>query len=91
VDALRDGRFSSDGPDLFQPLYAALVEHGDVFYHLADFDDYVSTQHKVERNFSDTHGWARRAALNVARIGRFSSDRTVREYAEQTWRLRPVR
>ncbi len=91
LDALRDGRFSSDGPDLFQSIFAALVEHGDVFYHLADFDAYVATQHRVERDFTDTHGWARRAALNVARIGRFSSDRTVREYAEQTWRLQPVR
>ena len=91
LDALRDGRFSSDGPDLFQPIFAALVEQGDVFYHLADFDAYVSTQRRVERDFTDPHGWARRAALNVARLGYFSSDRTVREYAEQTWRLRPVR
>jgi len=91
LDALRDGRFSSDGPDLFQPIYAALVEHGDVFYHLADFDAYAATQRRVERDFSDKHGWARRAALNVARIGHFSSDRTVREYAEQTWRLQPIR
>jgi starch phosphorylase len=91
LDALRDGRFSSDGPDRFQPIFAALVEHGDAFYHIADFDSYVSTQHRVERDFADTHGWARRAALNVARIGHFSIDRTVREYAEQTWKLRPVR
>jgi starch phosphorylase len=91
LDALRDGRFSSDGPDLFQPIFAALVEQGDTFYHLADFDGYVSTQRSVERDFADAHGWARRAALNVARIGYFSIDRTVREYAEQTWRLEPVR
>ena len=91
LDSLRDGRFSSDGPDLFQPIYAALVEHGDAFYHLADFDTYAATQRRVERDFADKHGWARRAALNVARIGHFSSDRTVREYAEQTWRLQPVR
>ncbi|MBW2541483.1 MAG: glycogen/starch/alpha-glucan phosphorylase [Deltaproteobacteria bacterium] len=91
LDALRDGRFSSDGPDLFQPIFAALVEHGDAFYHLADFDAYASTQRRVERDFADQHGWARRAALNVARIGHFSIDRTVREYAEQTWRLQPVR
>jgi starch phosphorylase len=91
LDALRDGRFSSDGPDLFEPIFAALVEHGDAYYHLADFDSYAAAQRRVERDFADAHGWARRAALNVARIGRFSSDRTVREYAEQTWRLRPLR
>jgi glycogen phosphorylase len=90
LDTLKDGRFSQNGPDLFAPLFSALVDNGDRYYHLADFEPYVEVQARAERDFRDRHAWARRAALNVARIGRFSSDRTVREYAKETWGLRPV-
>jgi starch phosphorylase len=91
LEALRDGRYSPGEPELFRPLWAELVEHGDRFYHVADFAPYVETQERAERDFVDRHAWARRAARNVARIGRFSSDRAVREYAAETWRIEPVR
>ena len=58
--------------------------------HLADFEPYVAAQRLAARDFRDRHGWARRAALNVARIGYFSSDRAVREYARETWDIHPV-
>lgn len=90
LDALRDGRFSSNGPDLFRSLFDSLVEHGDRYFHLADFAPYAETERRVAGDFADRGPWARRAALNVARIGRFSSDRAVREYAEEVWRLTSV-
>jgi starch phosphorylase len=90
LDALRDGRFSPGAPEAFRPIVDTLLEHGDRYYHLADFESYVATQRQAGRDFLDRHGWARRAALNVARIGYFSSDRAVREYAEETWGIRAV-
>jgi starch phosphorylase len=90
LDALRDGRFSPDAPEAFRPIVASLLEHGDRYYHLADFEPYVAAQRLAARDFRDRHGWARRAALNVARIGYFSSDRAVREYARETWDIHPV-
>jgi starch phosphorylase len=90
LDALRDGRFSPGAPEAFRPIVDTLLVHGDRYYHLADFESYVATQRQAGRDFLDRHGWARRAALNVARIGYFSSDRAVREYAEETWRIRAV-
>jgi starch phosphorylase len=90
LGALREGRFSPDARDLFHPILATLLEHGDRFYHLADFEPYLETQRRAASDFRDASEWSRRAALNVARIGYFSSDRTVREYAEETWGLTPV-
>ncbi len=90
LDALREGRFAPDARELFQPIVASLLEHGDRYYHLADFEPYAAAQRQVARDFRDAEGWSRRAALNVARIGYFSSDRAVREYAAETWGIAPV-
>jgi starch phosphorylase len=90
LDALRDGRFSPDARELFHPILASLLEHGDRYYHLADFEPYAAAQRQVAQDFGDAVGWSRRAALNVARVGYFSSDRAVREYARDTWGLHPL-
>jgi starch phosphorylase len=57
---------------------------------LADFESYAATQERVASDFRDADAWSRRAALTVARMGPFSADRAVREYAERIWRLTPV-
>jgi starch phosphorylase len=90
LDALGGDRFARGEPGLFGPILQALLDHGDRYFVLADFESYVATQERVARDFRDADAWSRRAALTVARMGGFSSDRAVREYAERIWRLSQV-
>ena len=66
------------------------MEHGDPFFHMADYRAYVQCQEQVSQNYRDQDDWTRKAVLNVARMSKFSSDRTIREYAEEIWKLRPL-
>jgi starch phosphorylase len=66
------------------------MDYGDEFFHLADLPSYLAVQEDVGREFQDTASWANKAILNVARIGKFSSDRTVREYAREIWHIKNV-
>jgi starch phosphorylase len=68
----------------------SLLDGGDPFFVLADFESYVKTQETVGEAFKDKEGWARKAILNVARSGKFSSDRSIEEYAKKIWNLTPV-
>jgi starch phosphorylase len=90
LDALRDNRFSPGEPDLFQPIIDSLLRRGDYYFHLADFDSYVAAQERVSSSFGDHVGWAHKAILNVARSAKFSSDRTVAEYARDIWGISSV-
>ena len=85
LDALVDGRFGQQ-PGLFQPIVDSLLHH-DTFFVLADFEAYVHTQERVSADFRDPIAWHRKALLNIARMGHFSSDRTIREYARDIWRI----
>lgn len=64
---------------------------GDHYQLLADYRSYVDTQDEVDRLYQRPDEWTRRAALNIASMGYFSSDRTIREYAEEIWKVAPVR
>jgi starch phosphorylase len=90
VDALASGRFSRDEPRLFAPLVESLLDHGDRWFVLADFCAYGDTQEQVSRDWLQPTDWARRATLNVARMGYFSSDRAIREYATAIWGVKPI-
>jgi starch phosphorylase len=90
LDMISGGYFSSDARDLFRQLIDALVDY-DPFLLLADFASYIACQEQVDRLYRDHEEWSRRAILNVAGMGAFSSDRTVREYAEKIWNIRPVK
>jgi starch phosphorylase len=90
LDAIGSGRFDADEPGVFAPLLETLLDRGDPYFVLADFESYVATQERVAQDFLDADAWARRATLNVARMGRFSADRAVREYADRIWGLAPV-
>ncbi len=89
IEAIRRNEFEPDEPDLFRELVYALLDGGDYYFHLADFRAYADMQMEVSRVYRDPDEWSRRAILNVARMGRFSSDRTIREYAAQIWGLQP--
>ena len=91
LDALAAGTFSPHEPGLFKPVVESLLNGGDPYMVLADFAAYCACQEEVERAYRDPERWTRMAILNVARTGKFSSDRTIREYAEQIWRVEPVR
>jgi glycogen phosphorylase len=90
VDAVMQGMFSPDDPTRFAPLMQSLIEH-DPFLVFADFASYMDVQDEVDRCYRDHEDWARRSILNVARVGRFSSDRSIAEYASNVWGLKAVR
>jgi len=91
LDMIGQGHFSPDEPDRFRPIVRSLIEEGDRFLVLADFEAYRAAQGRAEALFRDTEEWSRRAILNVARIGYLSSDRAIAEYAETIWNVPPAR
>jgi starch phosphorylase len=90
LDALSSGVFSPGEPGLFRPIVDSLLNGGDPYLVLADFAAYCACQEQVEAAYRDPERWTRMAILNVARSGTFSSDRTIRQYAEEIWGIRPV-
>ncbi|MFA6970771.1 MAG: glycogen/starch/alpha-glucan phosphorylase [Gallionella sp.] len=90
LDMISSGYFSSDEPARYQGVTEALLHHGDHYLLLADYASYVECQDKVSNLYRDQQEWTRRAILNVAGMGKFSSDRTIREYAERIWHVAPV-
>jgi starch phosphorylase len=91
LDLVRDNHFCPDQPGAFQPLVDQLLERNDYYLHLADLQSYAAAQHRAGQRFRDADDWSRLAVLNVAASGHFSSDRTIREYAEQVWRAEGCR
>jgi starch phosphorylase len=90
ADAFRSNLFCPHEPDLFSHLYQTILDENDEYFHLADLLPYVEAQEKVGEAFNDRARWARMAILNIARIGKFSSDRTVGEYARDIWDIKSV-
>jgi starch phosphorylase len=90
IDAIGGGQFSRGDRDLFQPLVAKLLHEGDEYMHLADFGAYAAAQERAGRDFTDVSAWTRRAIFNTARVGFFSSDRTIAEYARDIWHVEAV-
>ncbi len=85
LDALRDDRFSPREPGLFRWIGERILTEGDCYYHLADFPQYRAAQQQVGQDYQNPDVWTQKAILNVARIGKFSSDRTIMEYARELW------
>lgn len=93
VDQLVDGTYGD--PELFRELYSSLLdsngyERADQYFILKDFRSYAEAQKKVDAAYRDKEAWAKMALLNVAKCGKFSSDRTIEEYAKEIWKLEKV-
>jgi starch phosphorylase len=87
LDAIGGGQFSHDEPGRYRGLVDSLLWGGDHYLLLADFDAYLAAQARVDALFRDPQAWARKAILNVAGMGLFSSDRTIGEYAREVWHI----
>jgi starch phosphorylase len=89
IDQIASGYFSQGNASLFQPLIESLKNHDD-YLVFADYQAYINAQKHVSQVYRHQDQWVRQSILNVARIGYFSSDRTIREYAQDIWHLNPV-
>jgi starch phosphorylase len=89
VDWLTSDAFTGNANE-FKPLRDSLLHHGDPFLVMADYESYAAAQAKVGWAYQNQPDWTRKAILNTARVGKFSSDRTILEYAEKVWRLPQV-
>ena len=89
IDLIRNGFFSRGDTELFRPLIDGLL-YQDPYLLLADFQSYIECQAKVSQAYRDTERWTRMSILNTARSGKFSSDRTIREYCTDIWDVPPV-
>jgi glycogen phosphorylase len=89
LDLIFSDHFSRNEPGVFAPLRDALLTLGDYYMHLADLTSFDQAHQRVDELYADPDGWARKAILNVAASGKFSSDRTIGEYATQIWEVKP--
>ncbi len=85
------GAFSAQEPGRYRNIFDSLVNLGDHYQLLADYRSYVDTQDKVDELYRQPEEWTRRALLNIANMGYFSSDRTIQEYADEIWGIKPIR
>jgi starch phosphorylase len=90
VDSIASGHFSRGDKDLFRPIIAKLLSTRDEYVHIADLQPYIETQNEVDVAYRDRHAWLRKSLLNIARMGKFSSDRTIVEYARDIWHIKPA-
>jgi starch phosphorylase len=90
INQILEGHFSPENQSLFHPIVRSILDR-DRFYVLADYSSYISCQENVASVYKDKDRWTRMAILNVARSGKFSSDRAIREYAENIWHISPVK
>jgi starch phosphorylase len=89
LDLIASNHFSQHEPGVFAPILDTLLRRGDHYRHLADLVAYVQAQEKVDALYADPDAWARKAILNMASSGKFSSDRTIAEYAKEIWDAKP--
>ncbi len=89
LDLIFSDHFSRNEPGAFEPLREVLLTRGDYYMHLADLTSYLKAQERVEMLYGDGDAWTRKVILNIAASGKFSSDRTIAEYAAEIWQVTP--
>ena len=90
IDLINSGHFSHGDTNLFKPLIDSLMKY-DPYMLLADYQSYVECQEQISQAYKDREHWTRMSLLNIARMGKFSSDRAIREYCKEIWNARPVK
>lgn len=90
MDTFKSDIFCPEEHGLFRWVYDSILDGGDTYFHLADLQSYIDIHNRVKAEFRNTEQWLTKAILNVARIGKFSSDRTIRQYAEEIWDIEAV-
>jgi starch phosphorylase len=89
IDLIATGHFSHGDVNLFKPLLDSLLHH-DPYMLFADYQSYIDCQDKVSEAYQDQDNWTRMSVLNTARMGKFSSDRAIREYSQEIWNAQPI-
>jgi starch phosphorylase len=89
LDLIACNHFSQNEPGVFNPILDTLLRNGDYYMHLADLKSYGEAQERVGKLYADQDGWSSKAILNIAASGKFSSDRTIAEYAKEIWNAKP--
>ena len=89
LDMIRRNVFSLMAPGVFEPLLQNLLDYNDYYMLLKDLPDFIKAQDRIEALYRDTNAWNKASLINVASAGKFSSDRTIREYAHDIWHLTP--
>ncbi|CAF2485329.1 unnamed protein product [Rotaria sp. Silwood2] len=91
IDQINNGFFSPENPELFHDVVNSLLcDHGDRYMLLADYESYIKSQDRVSELFKDPIAWTKKSILNIAASGKFSSDRTIAEYARDIWNVQPA-
>ncbi|MCK5266981.1 MAG: glycogen/starch/alpha-glucan family phosphorylase, partial [Spirochaetes bacterium] len=90
IDIINSDFFSPDNTELFKPIYDTLMTWGDRYFLLADFASYSETHMEIDKTYRKKDKWAKMAIINVANSGKFSSDRTISDYAREIWKVKPV-
>ena len=90
LDMIREGAFSPGEPDMFSPIVRSLLEEGDRFLVLAEYRSYLECQELIGRQYENRVAWTVKSILNTANMGKFSSDNTIKQYAEEIWKVKPI-
>ncbi len=91
IDLISSGFFSPEEPQLFTPIYDSLMNNGDRYLITADFDSYLEFQKNIENIYmNDKEKWIKMSIMNVANMGKFSSDRAIKEYADEIWNVKKL-
>lgn len=90
IDLISSGFFSPEDKDLFEPIIHSLLHKGDYYFVLRDLEDYDRAKMEANTLFKNKEQWHKKALINIANMGKFSSDRTIRNYAEEIWEIEPM-
>jgi len=91
LDSIMSNQFSKNETGIFQPIINSLLNYGDTYCLLADYEAYIKAQDAVDELYKNPELWIKKSILNTARSGKFSSDRTIMEYANEIWKVHPVK
>ena len=87
LEIIKENIYDQDNQDIFKDLYHELTDGGDFYFYLADYEDYITCNKKVDNLYLNRNEWLKKSLLNIARMGWFSSDRSINDYSQKVWHL----